>query len=229
MATLGELAQGASCASCLEDQLAAMIWQLDRFRISAGGDILTISEIAAGASCFTCLPDKLAAAVFLLNGPGEPPVVPPVEEPCAFNPNLLSNNYFIIGYVDGDIANPDSNPPPGDSVVWDGTFKFNDGANKWYALDESGTLVTMGGDHLLCDAYLTWGFCEGNTPIWNLSFTGNPINYPWIGQKTGGLTPVGTYVRTGGTQASPASLVVGMIGGADIPHNLGYQQNCIPA
>lgn len=71
MATLGELAQGASCYRCLEDQQAAMLWQLDQIRILAGGSIMNLEQIAQGASCYTCLPDKLAAVVFLFNELGE--------------------------------------------------------------------------------------------------------------------------------------------------------------
>lgn len=139
---------------------------------------------------------------------------------------LDTNQYALDPYNDGDVSNPDGNPPVGGEVVWDGTFTFkSDGDTcRWMVtyLGDPATYLMDG--NALCNAIITFGL----TPdIWDLFiYDGINADGAWRGQKTSGTSPAGIYTRVGGASATPATLTVVSLGGATTDQP---EPNCVPS
>lgn len=124
--------------------------------------------------------------------------------------DLVDNIYGITGYVDGLIANPNSNPTG--NPLWDGEFSFfvDNGIEYGWTSGEFDT-QTMEGDNGFCIHYLFFT-CAGDIPTWTAAF-GDTSGTFWRGEKVGGQTPEGTYARVSGTDPGPASIDIELVAG----------------
>jgi hypothetical protein len=137
--------------------------------------------------------------------------------------NTNTHIFGISGYVDGLFANPDGSPPAGGESVWNGTFPVKDSVVHclWGDRDMLDTV------HLMDTKQLCYAVVRFQAGVWNLNVIAG-TQFEWSGQKATGNSPVGTYNRTGGNDASPASVAVVDLGGSATSGTVDYL-DCLPS
>jgi hypothetical protein len=136
--------------------------------------------------------------------------------------SLLDNVYQITAYVDGLFANP-TGGAPGVDPVWTGTLvqSFTGPSDGWI----SGGISEFQMDGLsFCTARLFFDGCTDDVPQWTFIITADNDATIWTGVKVGGNTPEGVYPRTGGIDATPASINIELGAGATTP---GSNTTCL--
>jgi len=116
--------------------------------------------------------------------------------PCTC-PAGLAAGYRLVGYTDGDLVACDSCDDDLSMTVWDGSFPTLISGCNWQEQSNrriNGKQAVAGADQTLKLDVEGDPVCKWIIVI----YCSYPATEIWAGEKTTGLSPEGTYTRTGG-------------------------------